>query len=112
MSKLTKRERDFLRPAVRYGWQIECWPTRRPCWDGDSILPVKVGPVCESLIQKGYLERLNIVFPVIRPTQKAKDLRCWCAGGKIYNDDDEVIGRCEKCDGEGMKHDAQEEAKL
>lgn len=112
MSKLTKRERNFLRPAAMYGWKIECWRGRTPCWDGDSLLPVKVGPVCESLIQKGYLERLDIVFPVIRPTPKAKALRCSCGNGRICNDDGEEIGQCEKCDGEGMKWDAQEEAKL
>lgn len=104
---LTKRERNFLRPAVLYGWQIEFWPGCRSYWEGDSILPVKVGPVCESLINKGYLERIDIVIPSIRPTPKAKALRCWCGGGKTYDDYGYENGICQKCDGEGMLYEKE-----
>lgn len=41
---LNKREREYIKPAVIYDWEIHLWPGRKDgVWDGDKILPVKVG---------------------------------------------------------------------
>ncbi|EPA6641088.1 hypothetical protein ACTVPA_20055 [Serratia bockelmannii] len=104
MAKLTKRELDYLHPAAILRLKIEVQHWRKtPCWDGDPLLPVKVGKVCESLIERGYLERIDDRFyknqATIRATKKCFELVCReCHGrGKVFNDDDIEIGDCPHC---------------
>jgi hypothetical protein len=104
MARLTKREPDYIRPAVIYGWRIEVQHWRKtPCWDGDGLMPVRVGRLCQSLIDGGYLERIEDRFyknqATIKATQKGFELACRkCSGkGKIFNDDDIEIGDCPHC---------------
>ncbi|WP_370428044.1 hypothetical protein AB9B86_10990 [Klebsiella michiganensis] len=97
---LNKREREYIKPAVIYDWEIHLWPGRKDgVWDGDKILPVKVGAMAESLIKRGYLERLG---SVIRATEKTKALKCRtgnCLYGRLYDDNDVDSGECPDCDG-------------
>lgn len=103
MPKLSKRELDFILPAVLYGWKIELqhW-LRTPHWEGDKDCPVKVGKVCEALIQDGYLVRYDDShYPnqaTIRATPKGYALKCRkCSKGELYDDNDEKIGNCPHC---------------
>jgi hypothetical protein len=71
---LNKREREFLKPAIVHGWEIEISPFRKTAlWDGDSLLPV-IGTMAESLIKRGYLERVSMGFgrDIIRATARLK----------------------------------------
>lgn len=100
---LNKRERDFLRPAIVHWWEIEISPNRKTAlWDGDSLLPVKVGAIAESLISRGYLERVSMGFgrDIIRATDKSKKLHCYhCAYGKVINKKGQQGEDCPHCDG-------------
>lgn len=102
---MKKAERKFLRPAVVFGWKIEIVPWRKtPLWDGDSMAPVKVGKLAESLIERGYLERVNMGrgMETIRATHKAKALKCnagSCSYGKFIDGDGQEVGDCPHCDG-------------
>ncbi|WP_447872045.1 hypothetical protein [Serratia fonticola] len=104
MAKLTKRELDYIHPAVVFGWKIEIQHWRKiPCWDGDYLMPVKVGKMCESLIERGYLERLDDHYyknqATIRATRKGFALECLeCRGkGKTFDDDSNETGDCPHC---------------
>lgn len=103
MAKLTKRELDYIHPAAILRLKIEVQRWRKtPCWDGDHLLPVKVGKVCESLIERGYLKRIeNGTYggATISASEKAAALVCReCHGrGKVFNDDDIEIGECPHC---------------
>ena len=102
---LNKREREFLKPAIIHGCEIEISPFRKTAlWDGDSVLPVRVGAMAENLIKRGYLERISLGFgrDIIRATEKAKDLRCYrCSYGRIIKKGQQA-GPCPHCDG-GIK---------
>ncbi|EWF84172.1 hypothetical protein L373_04204 [Klebsiella michiganensis] len=55
--------------------------------------------MAESLIKRGYLERLG---SVIRATEKTKALKCRagnCLYGRLYDDNDVDSGQCPDCDG-------------
>ncbi len=100
---LTKKEIAFILPAVLYRWRItiQHWQ-KNPCWDDDPQMPVKIGKVCESLIERGYLERvMDSHYPnhgFIRSTQKADDHRCkQCHHGEVYDNNDIAIGKCPYC---------------
>ncbi|WP_437887043.1 hypothetical protein [Phytobacter sp. V91] len=101
---LNARERAYLQPAIVYGWEIEISPTRKtPLWQGDVLTPVKVGPLAEALVAKGYLEKVlpsEIYTWSIRATEKAKALQCRKCWGhsRLYNDEGQDIGRCPDCD--------------
>jgi len=99
--KLNKREVEYIRPAVLFGWQIYIHTyTPTATWDDDPMMPVKVGKMCDSLIRRGYLETINIGRTTyIRATNKAKQLSCpTCSGrGKIFDDNDIEIGNCSRC---------------
>ncbi|MCT4705872.1 hypothetical protein MUA03_08125 [Enterobacteriaceae bacterium H16N7] len=109
MKPLTRRERKYLQPAIVYGWEIHLWPGRKDgAWDADSILPVKVGKMAESLIARGYLERIE---RVIRPTKKALALKCRrgdCSHGRLYDENDMEAGRCPECE-DGILPEASNE---
>ncbi len=94
---LNKRERDFLKPAIVHFWEIEISPWRKSAlWDGDALLPVRVGKMAESLIERGYLERVSLGMgrETIRATAKSKSLRCYrCSYGRIGDN------KCPHCDG-------------
>lgn len=100
---LSKKELDYLYPAVIHGLKIEIEHWRKTAhWDGETLMPVKVGKMCESLIKRGYLERINDRHyknhATIRATEMALKLRCWkCHQGQIYDDNNEVIGDCPHC---------------
>ena len=100
--KITKRERNFIRPAIINGWAIYGhFYSGRFCWNDESNMPVQIGPVCDSLIKKGLLEADRWS---IRKTKLAISLRCangMCHQGRIYNDD-MPVGVCPKCDGTGV----------
>ncbi|HBR3033950.1 hypothetical protein J6O57_12215 [Escherichia coli] len=102
---LNKREREFLKPAIVHLWEIEISPVRKTAlWDGDSLLPVRVGAMAESLIKRGYLERVSMGFgrDIIRATEKAKNLRCYrCSYGRTIKNGQQA-GPCPHCDG-GIK---------
>ncbi|EDM2883738.1 hypothetical protein CQO09_16225 [Salmonella enterica subsp. enterica serovar Typhimurium] len=112
MPKLNKREREYLRPAIVFGYEIEVRPYRAvQRWDGDDLLPVRVGKMAESLVERGYLEEVGKSdrhWWSIRATEKAKRLKCRadrCSNGRLYNDDDEEIGDCPVCGGTGINHE-------
>ena len=94
---------DYIQPAVIHGLKIEIEHWRKTAhWDGETLMPVKVGKMCESLIVRGYLERINDYryenHATIRATNKALKLRCWkCYQGQSFNDDNELIGDCPHC---------------
>lgn len=102
---MNKRERAFLRSAVVFGWSIETVPWRKTSlWDGDTLLPVTVGKVAESLIERGYLECVSMGqgVEIIRATHKAKALKCnagSCSYGKFIDEDGQEAGDCPHCDG-------------
>ncbi|EQA6233030.1 hypothetical protein ACX5DY_005015 [Enterobacter hormaechei] len=100
---LNKRERAFLSPAIVCWWEIEISPFRKTAlWDGDSLMPVKVGAMAEDLIKRGYLERVSMGFgrDIIRATKKAKDLHCYrCSYGKVINKNGQRGEDCPHCDG-------------
>ena len=100
---LNKREREFLKPAIVHFWEIEISPYRKTAlWDGDSLLPVKVGVMAENLIKRGYLERVSMGFgrDIIRATEKSKKLRCYrCAYGRVINKNGQQGEDCPHCDG-------------
>jgi len=93
------RELKFIRPAVVYGWQIHESPYGGTSyWDGDNLMPVKVGALAERLIEQGYLERSG--FHRIFATPKAKALWCrapGCVQGIIHDDNDQEVGECDAC---------------
>lgn len=104
--KITRRERDYIRPAIIYGWPIVTYCNSRSCWDGDNLMPVAVGPMCEKLIDRGVLERLSEygLPEKIRATKRSKELKCnaeGCYEGKLYKEDD-VVGECKHCEGTGL----------
>lgn len=100
---LNKRERDFLKLAIVHYWEIEISPHRKTAlWDGDTLLPVKVGTMAEGLIERGYLERVAMGYGryIIRATDKSKKLRCYrCAYGKVIDEHGQQGGNCPYCDG-------------
>lgn len=103
LKPLTKCEKKLLSTAVVYGWYIEIWANKTTGhWDGDLLLPVRVGAVVQSLICKGYMEYLDndLRLQRIRATQKAKELRCWdCSSqGRIYDEEGMHIGDCPRCE--------------
>lgn len=93
---LNARERAYLQPAIVYGWQIEIWPGRSGgFWDGDSLMPVRIGSMADSLIKRGYLEK-NVLG--LRITAKAKAYACSeCQRGYLYDHDDRELGPCPHC---------------
>lgn len=101
---MNKNERKFIQPAIVYDWKIEIVPWRKiPLWEGDSILPVKVGKICESLIEKGYLEKVDMGrgMVTIRATNKAKALKCnapGCCKGKTVDENGQESGDCQHCE--------------
>ena len=99
MKPLSKRELKYIQPAVVHGWEMEFWPGRKDAlWDGDCHMPVKVGAMAESLIARGYLER---IAHVIRATSKACALKCHtggCIGGRLYDENNIEIGKCPECE--------------
>ncbi|EDA9105922.1 hypothetical protein A4N98_04060 [Salmonella enterica subsp. enterica serovar Gdansk] len=100
---LNKREREFLKPAIVHYWEIEISPTRKTAlWDGDPLLPVKVGVMAENLINRGYLERVSMGFgrDIIRATDNAKKLRCYrCSYGRVIDKRGQQGEKCPHCDG-------------
>ncbi|URC22815.1 hypothetical protein KASHIRA_02410 [Serratia phage vB_SmaM-Kashira] len=110
MSKINKREASFLQAAVVFGWEIEASPRRKTqYWDGDCLLPVKIGKVAEGLISKGYLEEVgkggHSGFWIIRATKKAKAHVCrgnGCHQGFFYDESDMKVGPCQTCGGVGV----------
>lgn len=110
MTKINKREAKFLQSAVVFGWEIEVSSRRQTqYWDGDTLLPVKIGKVAQGLISKGFLEEVGRKdingYWVIRATKKAKSFICrgnGCHSGFVYNEYDIKTGVCPVCDGIGM----------
>ncbi len=111
MSKtLTKTERKYISTAINFNYRIENVGTNGiGFWDGDKIMPVKVGSVCESLIQKGLLEEFAQTR-YIRKTPLADDYKCKnrnCIKGTIVvydeeEDDYHKQGECPECEGIGV----------
>ncbi len=102
--KLNKIERKFLLPFK--GWDAEC-QSGRWFFDGDNLMPVKIGPVARKLIEKGMLEQLYFgTTPRVRLTKLGHTYACKCSWGKRYLiDDDGCTGDqvvCDKCDGLGV----------
>lgn len=93
------RELKFIQPAVVYGWQIHESPYSHTAhWDGDILMPVKVGPIAESLIERGYLTRVSPHR--IYATPKARALKCrapGCIGGMTHDDLGREVGECDAC---------------
>ncbi|HFQ4839767.1 hypothetical protein F6X00_25425 (plasmid) [Vibrio vulnificus] len=111
-STMNKRERKFIHPAIYYGWKIELRAGEsKGYWDGDRLCPVSVGPMCLSLIDRGYLEPLPIGHvTIIRATAKAKALKCFggmCSHGRIIDDDgNETDKLCPDCEN-GIKFEVK-----
>jgi len=112
-STMNKRERNFIHPAIYSGWEIEhCLGDSKGYWDGDKYMPVSVGAICKSLVDKGYLEAYKVhvghTTTYYRATAKAKSLKCYnemCSRGYIVNDDDYVTDvRCPHCE-DGIKYE-------
>ena len=76
---VNKREAKILQPALIFNWEIDRHPTNESIgwWDGDGSMPVKIGPVIKSLIDKGYLDDEKCQF-TISATSKARELLCHC----------------------------------
>lgn len=107
---LTKQERKYIATAVIHNWTIQYVGFRgNACWDGDPLLPVKVGAVCKSLINKGLLEEFAR-DRYIRKSSLADKYECknlHCRGGRIevYDEDEDeydIKGACSVCDGIGV----------
>ncbi|WP_448175843.1 hypothetical protein [Morganella morganii] len=115
--KLNKRELKYLAPAVLYGWRIEKSRLHKQGrWDGDYLMPVTIGSVAEKLISLGLLEKLTIghvegAFS-LRLTNKGYSLRCReCHNGWLYDNNDEITGKCPVCDGIGVVNKTVNEPK-
>lgn len=111
--ELNKRERKYISTAVSFGWEIYIEKNKATgYWDDDSILPVKVGALCEKLIEKGILEYILCGFiSRIRATTLGRKFKCTaknCRHGQHieYEDggygDEIKKGKCETCDGLGV----------
>lgn len=117
--KLTKAERKFISPAISFGWNIVFSASKsNHHWDGDKLMPVKVGVVCEKLIEKGLLEKLEY-SKIIRKTKLAANYICkamHCNKGRIevYDEDSDdytTKGDCPECDGIGVLEQPRPKAK-
>lgn len=106
--KLSKIERKFISPAIKYKWCLE--ESNRDgkfYWDGDKLLPCKVGPVCKRLVEKGLLYYLGISGwrEEIRPTDLAFYYECMangCTDGFVYDDSSDDATKCLDCFGTGV----------
>lgn len=104
---INKREQKFLVNAVVHDWKIHTYVFQETChWDGAVVLPVRIGKVCEGLIDKGLLVRSGTQ---IMATKLGDSFKCICDAGrlKIYNDYDELISseKHERCGGTGVLPD-------
>lgn len=104
--KISKQERAYIYPALILRWRIEIFPNRKYYWDGDKVMPVKVGVLCKQLVDKGLLNWVKVrEWEHISVTDKANMFLCksnGCYNGKIYNDNDEEIEKCTNCEGTGI----------
>jgi hypothetical protein len=107
MAGLTKAERKYLKYFMK-GWKIEAvGRSGNFAWGGDPLSPVKVGVVCNKLIDKGLLEKIS---NQIRGTKSIEQYRCKaknCQNGRIevydIEEDDHLdLGECVTCDGLGI----------
>ena len=105
--KINRRERNFMTIPINFGWELKVHPFQKTChWDDDTLLPVIIGPVCESLIKKGLLEHLDTF---IRITKLGKSFTCkhqHCHNGNLEKWDDygDLISSspCDECECTGV----------
>jgi hypothetical protein len=115
MLRISKTERNILIPAVVIGWDILDITGKRGYWDGDKNMRVGIGPVIDGLVEKGILRRFNGqngCSSIDAQTDLARSLKCRarrCHAGEIFNNEDDVIGLCESCDGTGLTLESESE---
>ncbi|MND11839.1 hypothetical protein D3C87_616270 [compost metagenome] len=102
---LTKRQQKLLQPMVVYDWKIYHDTSRNAAtgfFDDDPIMPVRIGPVMQSMVDKRLVERIEglygrgIVVYRLTAGTKMKYL-CGCQHGKIVNEIGAVVGQCPRC---------------
>lgn len=105
---INRKQRDYLRSAVVFDCEIHrgrYGHAKGFYWDGDKDFSVKVGPLCEKLIDLGLMARIKgHPFEAIRSTSLANRLKCPepnCTYGTTFDDDVES-GTCQVCEGTGM----------
>lgn len=108
---LTKREREVLRYAVIFGWDISYgWGHRgtRALWREDTTLPFRAHKTLQGLVQKGLMESVP-AFNSFRATFAADAYQCrahGCQRGCLYEEADDGYdresGKCHACDGTGI----------
>lgn len=90
---------------VVYGWKAYHHTRKNEksaYWDDDTTLPVRIGPVMESLVAAQIVERLDsivgygIVIYRLVADHKIK-YRCSCNKGVLLDDDGCEIGKCLRC---------------
>ena len=108
--QLTKRERDVLSTAVKFGWDVIVNGRGVAQWDGDALMPFRAFKTLDVLIDRGYFERVTYMRAEwYRATRKARDLKCsHCQDGRTYAEDeatgyDAPTGICESCGGTCLK---------
>lgn len=101
--KINKREREVLRYAVVFNWEIVVSGRGSAHWDGDALSPFRAWQTLDQLINKGLMTRSTFMRGEwYRATALARDYTCRnCYRGRAYEEDQE-IGKCETCDGTGL----------
>tara|TARA_R100001244_G_C5140066_1_gene127680 strand:- start:210 stop:539 length:330 start_codon:yes stop_codon:yes gene_type:complete len=100
---INRKERNFIRPFVLYRWSAKEWVNGKYYLDGDKSMPVRVGVLCKSLIEKGILHEVSTPLGLIRITDLGRSFECACHRGFKYNDNDEATEKCDICEGTGLK---------
>lgn len=105
---ISRREREYLRCAVIFGWRINETPRGKGYWEADLSMPVATGPTLEGLIHKGLFERIpdGRGGAEFRATAAAGAYRCRannCQRGEVFVGlSDEPEGVCPVCEGTGL----------
>ena len=108
-SKIGKREREVLQPALIYGWSIEYDRRGNAKWEGDTLLPFRAHKTLDGLVRKGLMLRLQ---NTVVPTRDARVYECnalGCQRGVIYEEGadgyDHEVAKCQVCEGTGLTLD-------
>jgi hypothetical protein len=102
--KINRAERKFIKPAVVYGWRIEESVRGTLHWEEDTSMPVKNGPMLDSLVGRGLLVNIGgFGLKVYSASPLAMKLKCGkCSKGTVCDPDSERLSECPDCEGHGV----------
>lgn len=103
--KLTTQQQKLIQPMVVFGWKAYHHTrtnSKTAYWDDDPLMPVRIGPVMESLVAANLVERLDsivgygiVIYRLV--AERRSQYQCGCSKGKIIDEDDNEIGKCSHC---------------